>query len=82
MAKVTVYTTDYCPFCDAAKGFLQEKGITFTEIDVTDPEKKMELKKKTGWMTVPQIFIDEELIGGYMELVALDRHGGLADKLN
>lgn len=81
MAKVTVYTTDYCPFCDAAKDYLTRKGIPFEEIDVSHHEKKYELKKRTGWMTVPQIFIGEELIGGYQEMLALDQRGELDKKL-
>ncbi len=82
MPKITVYTTDYCPFCDAAKSILEKRGITFEEIDVSSPVKKMELKKRTGWRTVPQIFIDEKLIGGYQELLALDQSGQLAEKFS
>lgn len=81
MARVRVYTTDYCPFCDAAKSFLEQKGIPFEEIDVSAPEKKSALKEKTGWRTVPQIFIGEELVGGYEELVELDQRGELTKKL-
>jgi glutaredoxin 3 len=81
MPQVTVYTTDYCPFCEAAKGFLKRKNIPFEEIDVTDGEKKAELKAKTGWRTVPQIFIDGELIGGFQELMAWDASGDLEKRL-
>jgi GrxC family glutaredoxin len=81
MAKITVYTTDYCPFCDAAKEFLTRKGIPFQEIDVSDHEQKVALKTRTGWRTVPQIFINEELIGGYQELLALDDRGELMERL-
>lgn len=82
MQKVKVYTTSYCPFCDAAKELLKRKSIPFEEIDVTDDDKKLELKKKTGWRTVPQIFIGEELIGGYQELQALEATGELEKKIN
>lgn len=81
MTHVTVYTTDYCPFCDAAKAFLSQKEIPYEEISVNDPEKKMALKQRTGWMTVPQIFFGDEMIGGYQELVALEHTGQLNDKL-
>lgn len=81
MPKVTIYTSTRCSFCDAAKTFLQNKKIPYEEIDVSHPEKKGVLKKRTGWMTVPQIFIGEELIGGYQELVALDQAGELRKKL-
>jgi GrxC family glutaredoxin len=81
MSKVTVYTTDYCPFCDAAKSFLKSKGIHFEEIDVSKHEDRVALKKRTGWMTVPQIFIGNHLIGGYQELVALDQMGELQKRV-
>lgn len=81
MAKVKVYTTSYCPFCDAAKAHLQRRNIPFEEIDVTDDAAKQALKQRTGWRTVPQIFIDDELIGGYQELMALDARGELAKRL-
>ncbi len=75
--KIEVYTTAYCPFCDAAKELLKKKNLSFTEIDVSEPEKKEKLKQKTGWRTVPQIFINDQLIGGYQELCELDRQGKL-----
>jgi GrxC family glutaredoxin len=70
---IQIYTTNYCPFCDAAKRLLKERNIDFEEIDVSDPKKKEELKAKTGWRTVPQIFIDGKMIGGYQELAEMDR---------
>lgn len=74
---IKVYTTSYCPYCDAAKALLEKKQLDYEEIDVTDPEKKLALKVKTGWRTVPQIFIGEKMIGGYQELAALDHSGEL-----
>ena len=82
MAKVKIYTTGYCPYCDAAKSFLQAKEIPYEEIDVSSPDERMVLKKRTGWMTVPQIFINDQLIGGYQELVALEQAGELKKKLS
>lgn len=73
--KIEVYTTSYCPFCDAAKRLLKARGLAYTEIDVTDPLQKDELKNRTGWRTVPQIFIDGKLIGGYQELAEMDQKG-------
>jgi glutaredoxin 3 len=81
MPKVKVYTTQYCPFCDAAKRLLNGRGILFEEIDVTDAVPREALKRRTGWRTVPQIFFDEELIGGYQELATLDASGELARRL-
>ncbi len=74
---IQIYTTAYCPYCDAAKRLLQERKLSFEEIDVSDPDKKEELKKKTGWRTVPQILINDQLIGGYQELAEMDRNGEL-----
>lgn len=78
MPPVKIYTTPYCPYCHAAKGLLDEKGVSFTEIDVTgDHEERARLAQVTGQRTVPQIFIGEESIGGYDELSALERAGRL-----
>jgi glutaredoxin 3 len=74
MAKVVVYTKSYCPYCDRAKDLLTRKGVEFEEIYLDDhPGEYAELKQRTGMMTVPQIFIDDQLVGGYTELAALDR---------
>lgn len=77
MSTIQVYTTTFCPFCEAAKKLLTERNIPFETIDVSDPEEKAALKEKTGWRTVPQIFIEGKLIGGYQELAELDRKGEL-----
>ncbi|HCU23680.1 MAG TPA: glutaredoxin 3 [Deltaproteobacteria bacterium] len=82
MSKVKIYTTDYCPFCTAAKAHFERKGIAFEEIDVSDAQAKSELKARTGWRTVPQIFIGDELIGGYQEMMALETAGELDQKLS
>ena len=73
MSVVKIYTTSSCPFCVAAKRFLSEKGLEFEEINLTGKsDELMALKKKTGLMTVPQIFINENLIGGYTDLRELE----------
>ena len=79
MAKVQVYTTSYCPFCTRAKALLMHKGVAFEEIDVTDDD---ELRQKMvelagGRRTVPEIFINDKIIGGYDELRALENNGEL-----
>lgn len=83
MKKVTVYTTQYCPYCTRAKNLLKSKNIAFEEVDLTDKEAlREELEKKTGgWQTVPMIFIGDEFIGGADDLAALDRSGKLTSKL-
>jgi glutaredoxin 3 len=79
VAKVEVYTTSSCPFCVRAKALLKGKGIPFEEIDVTDSaelrQKMVELSG--GRRTVPEIFINGAIIGGYDELKALDVAGKL-----
>ena len=83
MAKVVVYTTTLCPYCIRAKNLLRQKGVPFTEIDLEQkPEELAGLKNKTGMRTVPQIFIDDELIGGFSELQALDQARQLDQKLS
>jgi glutaredoxin 3 len=82
MPKVQIYTKSYCPYCDRAKALFKNKGVTFEEISVEeDPELYTQLKQKTGLMTVPQIFINNELIGGFTDLAALDQKGLLDPKL-
>jgi glutaredoxin 3 len=76
--EIKIYTTSYCGFCRAAKQLLTSKSLTFKEIDVTDDEEmRNELVKKTGQQTVPQIFFDDNFIGGFEELKKLDQNGEL-----
>ncbi len=82
MKRVIVYSTRVCPYCVRAKALLSARGIAFEEIDVThDHERRAWLVQVTGRRTVPQIFIDDEPIGGFDDLSALDRSGELARKL-
>jgi glutaredoxin 3 len=79
VAKVEVYTTTYCPFCTRAKSLLKSKNIPFVEIDVTDDdalrEKMIELSG--GRRSVPEIFINGKIVGGFDELKALNDAGKL-----
>lgn len=78
MAKVEIYTTPTCPYCHAAKSLLNEKGVDYTEITVLDPELRDAMTKRAnGRRTVPQIFVGETHVGGYDDMAALDRQGGL-----
>ena len=79
MKKVTIYTGPMCNYCSAAKHLLNKKKINYEEIDIGYDDKKKEemLKKSNGARTIPQIFIGEKHIGGYVELRALDRDGKL-----
>ncbi|MEI8388868.1 MAG: glutaredoxin 3 [bacterium] len=83
MAKVVAYTVDYCPYCKKAKALLNQKGVDFEDIDITDNEDEMREKLEkiaNGRNTVPQIFINDVSIGGYTDLKALNDSGEL-DKL-
>jgi glutaredoxin 3 len=79
---VTVYTTQYCPYCTRAKSLLKSKSIAFKEVDLSnDDQKRAELEEKTGCMTVPMIFIGDEFIGGCDDLYELDARGKLDSKV-
>ena len=83
MAKVVMYCTEVCPYCVRAEQLLTRKGVTDIEkirIDL-QPELRIAMVEKTGRRTVPQIFIDEQHIGGYDDLAALDQAGGLTPLL-
>jgi glutaredoxin 3 len=78
VSRVTVYTTEPCGFCRVAKSLLQKRNVPFSEVSLAkDPVGRTELVQLTGMMTFPQVVIDDTPIGGYQELVALDRAGGL-----
>ncbi len=82
MKKITVYTKDYCPYCDAAKRLLSEIGAQFEEVDIThSPEKIEDLVKKSGLMTVPQIFADDDCLGGSDDIHKLHDEGKLLEAL-
>ena len=78
MAEVIIYTTRICPYCVRAKQLFQRKGISYQEIDVsTDQELRLKLVARTKQRTVPQIFINDQHIGGCDDLYALERQGAL-----
>jgi len=78
MVEVVLYTSTSCPYCVQAKRLLDRKGIAFVEIDVSaDSAKRSEMMQKSGRRTVPQIFIDEQSIGGFDELYDLEQSGRL-----
>ena len=74
-----MYTTAVCPYCINAERLLLAKGvkeISKIRVDL-QPEQRIVMMEKTGRRTVPQIYIDEQNVGGFDELRALDRAGGL-----
>ena len=79
---ILIYTTAVCPYCVAAKNFLKSKGQAWTEVRVdTDPAAREKMIALTRRTSVPQIFINDTHVGGFDDLVALDRAGGLAPLL-
>jgi glutaredoxin 3 len=81
---VRMYSTAVCPFCVMAERLLRAKGVTEIEkirIDL-DPAARQDMMTKTGRRTVPQIYIGDRHIGGYDDLAALDRQGGLTPLLS
>ncbi len=82
MPDIKIYSTAVCPYCVAAKNFLKQRGQSWEEIRVDlDPALRKEIVEKTGRTSVPQIFINGQHIGGFDDMVALDRAGGLAPLL-
>ena len=79
MAKVTIYSSDYCPYCSRAKALLQARGITDVEEIVVDgkPDLRARMTQLTGRTSVPQIFVGDTHVGGCDDLHALDGRGGL-----
>ncbi|MBD3649018.1 MAG: glutaredoxin 3 [Pseudomonadales bacterium] len=81
-SKVLMYGTRYCPFCMRARALLESKGVAFEEILVDEaPDRRKEMIEKSGRYTVPQIWVGDEHIGGCDELYALERQGGLDERL-
>ncbi|MCA2640406.1 MULTISPECIES: glutaredoxin 3 [unclassified Microcystis] len=82
-AKVEIYTWSSCPFCIRAKALLKKKGVEFTEycIDGDEEARAKMSDRANGRTSVPQIFINDQHIGGCDDIHALDRSGGLAPLL-
>ena len=79
MAEVVIYTKPGCPYCIRAKALLDRKGAAYEEIIASnDPEKKAEMiQRSNGKMTFPQVFINDQHIGGCDDLHAVDAKGEL-----
>jgi glutaredoxin 3 len=77
-ARVTMYLTQWCPYCQRARALLKSKAASVDEIDVeAEPARRDEMVTRSGRRTVPQIFIGERHIGGSDDLHALNAAGGL-----
>ncbi len=76
--KALMYTTAVCPYCQMAERLLRSKGVDVEKVRVDlDPARRAEMMEKTGRRTVPQIYVGGTHVGGYDDLAALDRAGGL-----
>jgi glutaredoxin 3 len=79
---IVMYSTGFCPYCVAAKNFLKARGLAWEEVRIdTDPARRAEMMEKARRTSVPQIFINGTHVGGFEDMVALDRAGGLATLL-
>ncbi len=83
MPKIEVYSTAVCPYCVAAKNLLKSKGLEWVEvrIDTDLAQRDSMLTRSGGRRSVPQIFVNDQHVGGYDDLVAADRSGKLAELL-
>jgi glutaredoxin 3 len=78
LAKVLMYATAACPYCQSAERLLREKGAQLETVRVDlEPARREEMMRRSGRRSVPQIWIDERHIGGCDDLYALDREGEL-----
>jgi glutaredoxin 3 len=84
VAKIVIYTKFTCPYCHRAKALLKQKGVEFEEIsvDLGGPPKQEMISRANGRMTVPQVFINGQHVGGCDDLMALDRSGRLDDLIS
>ncbi|HTJ93106.1 MAG TPA: glutaredoxin 3 [Pararobbsia sp.] len=81
--KVVMYSTTVCPYCQMAERLLRARGVEHIEKILIDrePGRREEMMTRTGRRTVPQVFIGEQHVGGFDDLSALDRRGGLVPLL-
>jgi glutaredoxin 3 len=76
--EITLYTSATCPYCVAAKNFLKSKGQSWTEVRIDlDPVQRELMMARARRTSVPQIFIGDTHVGGYDDMIALHRAGGL-----
>ena len=82
MSEITVYTTELCSFCTRVKALLSARDVEFSEVNLAkDPDGRVELAKRTGMMSFPQVLINGELLGGFAELQAAAESGRLEELL-
>ena len=82
MSHIEIYTKKYCPYCHRAKALLESKGARYEEFEVSNDEAlQQEMRTRSGRRTVPQVFIDNQHIGGSDDLEAANRSGYLNELL-
>ena len=83
MKKITIYTGPMCNYCEAAKRLLSRNKASYKEINVAEVDGAIDemIKKAKGKKTIPQIFFDDQHIGGYDEIRALEKENKLQDLL-
>ena len=83
MKKVTIYTGPLCNYCEAAKRLFKRNNVTFDEINIAEVDGAMDemIKKANGKRTIPQIFFDDQHIGGYDDVRALEKENKLLEML-
>ena len=83
MKVITIYTGPFCNYCEAAKRLLTRNNATYKEIDIGKVEGAMDemIKKANGKKTIPQIFFDDQHIGGYDEVRALEKANKLKEMI-
>lgn len=82
MSKVTVYTTDPCSFCLRVKALLKSRNVEFDEINLAkDPTGRVELARRTGMMSFPQVLVGERVLGGYSDVQRAADSGELDELL-
>lgn len=81
-AKIVIYGNESCAYCAAARMFFARKGLRFADISISGDDGRLEeMERLTGSRSVPQILINDHLVGGFDELHALDKDGGLQNLL-
>ena len=83
MKKITIYTGPFCNYCDAAKRLLSRNKVSYNEIDISKVDGAMDemINKANGKRTIPQIFFDDQHIGGYDEVRTLEKEDKLKEML-
>jgi len=82
MSEVIVYTTNACGYCTRVKMLLSAREIAYREINVAgDADAFVDLARRSGMMTLPQVFVGETLVGGYQETAEADASGRLRELL-